>query len=145
MRILLILPLVAVMWACREAPDARGGGAAPQDVPVSAGPDPWEAARARGIEYRALGQEPGWYLEIDEGVSMRLVYDYGERDATTPAPRPSREDGATVYHAATDAHDLRVVVEERPCSDVMSGLPFPDTVTVTIDGRSYRGCGRDLR
>src|SRR5688572_8216226 len=36
--------------------------------------DPWLEATGRGIDFRAVGQEPGWYLEIDSERSMHLVY-----------------------------------------------------------------------
>jgi putative lipoprotein len=107
--------------------------------------DPWQDARERGVDFRALGQEPGWFLEIDDGRSMRLVYDYAEREATRPGPTPTIEQGKTTYAAATGSHRLIVVIDDRPCQDVMSGEPFPSTVTVTIDGRELRGCGRSLR
>ena len=148
MRVIVMLLVTGSLAACREAPGGAAGdraaGARAERVPVSAGPDPWEAARTRGIEFRALGQEPGWYLEIDEGTSMRLVYDYGEREATTPVPPPIVEGRTTIYEARTGAHRLRVEIEDRRCSDVMSGAAFPRTVTVTIDGSTYTGCGREL-
>jgi putative lipoprotein len=106
--------------------------------------DPWQEARARGIDFRALGQEPGWYLEIDHGKSMRLLYDYAEQQATMPVPEPVSTGGVTTYDAVTELHHLRVLIEERACSDVMSGEAFPRTVTVEIDGRALHGCGRPL-
>ncbi len=106
--------------------------------------DPWQNAGERGIDFRAVGQEPGWYLEIDDGKSMRLFYDYAERLAATPVPVPVSNGGTTTYDAVTEAHRLRVVIEERECSDTMSGERFPRTVTVTLDGRSLHGCGRSL-
>ncbi len=106
--------------------------------------DPWQEARDRGIEFRAVGQEPGWYLEIDNEKSMRLVYDYAERQATMPVPAPVSSGATTTYDATTEAHRLRVIIEERSCNDGMSGEAFPRTVTVEIDGRSLRGCGRPL-
>ena len=106
--------------------------------------NPWQNARERGIDFRAVGQEPGWYLEIDDGKWMRLFYDYAERQATTPVPVPVTNGGTTTYDAVTEAHRLRVIIEERECSDTMSGERFPRTVTVTLDGRSLRGCGRPL-
>ena len=106
--------------------------------------DPWQEARDRGIDFRAVGQEPGWYLEITDGKSIRLVYDYAEREAVTPAPAPVSRGGSTTYDVTTDAHRLRVVIEERSCTDAMSGEAFPRAVTVEIDGRSLRGCGRPL-
>lgn len=107
--------------------------------------DPWREAQARGVDFRAVGQEPGWYLEISYGHSLRLVYDYGEREITTPVPQPAvPQPGTTTYRAITAAHTVTILVEERACSDVMSGQPFPRAVTVTIDDRSLHGCGRPL-
>lgn len=106
--------------------------------------NPWQEARDRGIDFRAVGQEPGWFLEIDNGKSMRLVYDYAQREAITPVPDPVARRGSTTYDATTEAHRLRVIIEDTSCNDAMSGEAFPRTVTVEIDGRSLRGCGRPL-
>lgn len=113
--------------------------------------DPWAEARRRGVDFRALGQEPGWYLEIDDGVRIHLVADYGEREAETPAPAPRVDSAGALltYDARTEAHALSVVIhrepEERPCRDGMSGFAFAATVSVRLDTMTYRGCGRWLR
>jgi uncharacterized membrane protein len=117
--------------------------AAPPAPGESAGPAPWEAARRRGVDYRALGQEPGWFLEIDHSAQLRLVYDYGERAVTASAPEP-RADGARTTYEVTSPAAVSVVIERRPCSDVMSGLPFPDSVVVTVSDRELHGCGQQL-
>lgn len=151
---LVVLAIAGAACACGTGGDERSGepadrpaveGGRPAERPEPpGGTDPWAAARERGIEFRALGQEPGWYLEMDEGASMRLVYDYSEREATTPMPQPVVTGTTRTYDARTDAHQLRVVIEEQECSDTMSGLRFPRTVTVTIDGRTLHGCGQEL-
>lgn len=110
----------------------------------SAARDPWQEARLRGIEFRALGQEPGWYLEIDEGQVMHLVYDYMERQATTPAPPPVVSGATRTYTAQQGSNTLSVRIEDGECHDIMSGFAFPARVTVTINGRELHGCGRDL-
>lgn len=107
--------------------------------------DPWREAGERGIDFRAVGQEPGWYLEIDAGRSLRLVYDYGERNVVTSAPVASTGAERTTYTGKTGTDVVTVIVEDRPCEDVMSGEPSPNTVTVTVEGRELRGCGRPLR
>jgi putative lipoprotein len=127
---------VTLLAACGSEPPA-----VPADRPAV---DPWEDARGRGIEFRALGQEPGWFLEIDEGRSMHLVYDYMEREATTSAPTVAMEGTTTVYRGSTGAQSLTVTVDDRECQDIMSGFEFPNTVTVDIDGRILHGCGRRL-
>jgi putative lipoprotein len=106
--------------------------------------DPWQDAQDRGVDFRAIGQEPGWFLEIDREQQIRLVYDYAEHQAITPVPVPVVSGTTRAYDVTTDDHRLRIVIEERGCNDVMSGEAFPRTVTVTIDDRTLHGCGRDL-
>lgn len=109
--------------------------------------DVWERARLRGVEFRAIGQEPGWVLEIDPERWIRLATDYGRADAYVPVPVPNADPvtGATTYHAVTEAHELRVVLEEKPCRDVMSGEAFPTVVTLHLNERRFSGCGMRLR
>ena len=113
-------------------------------APLPSRVDPWQNARERGIDFRAVGQEPGWFIEIDHERSIRLVWDYLEREATMPAVRPVTAVGRTTYAATNGTQHVNVVIDERRCNDVMSGDPYPTTVVVTIDGRELRGCGQFL-
>ncbi len=113
--------------------------------PEGADPTLWEQARQRGVALRAVGQEPGWLLEIIPGKQMLLATDYGQKTVHTPVPSPKADtDGWIRYHAVTEAHDLEVRVREQPCADSMSGERFPLTVRVTLDGGELPGCGRRL-
>jgi putative lipoprotein len=105
--------------------------------------DPWDEAKSRGIVLRAIGQEPGWQLEIGADT-IHLLYDYAEEEVVASVPEPQREGSVTTWDAATSEKRLRAVAEEKRCADAMSGEPFPLTVTVEIDGRSLAGCGRRL-
>lgn len=114
------------------------------DCAVFENVDPWERARRRGVDFRAVGNEPGWYLDIFEGDSLVAVTAYGEQRAATPYPESVREGNRTTYTARTEAHDLHIVIEDTPCQDTMSGEAFENTVTMTLDGETYQGCGRSL-
>jgi heat shock protein HslJ/uncharacterized membrane protein len=110
---------------------------------------PWDGVffeLARDRDFRALGQEPGWQLEIRKGAEMRLTYDYGQGTAVTPASRAQVDasTGTRTYHAVTEANDLSVVIVPVACTDSMSGRPFTATVSVTLNGRTFRGCGEEL-
>lgn len=110
---------------------------------------PWDGVffqLARDRDFRAVGQEPGWQLEIRQGAEMRFTYDYGKDSAVTPASSVKLDSntGTRTYHAVAEANDLRVEIVPVQCSDSMSGRPFPATVTVTLNGRSFRGCGEEL-
>ena len=105
---------------------------------------PWEDARRRGVDFRAVGNEPGWDLEIQDGRHLMMVSDYGMKRVITPDPGVSREDGTRVYHAVTESADLRVEIVEETCFDTMVDESYPSQVTVTLNGEVLRGCGRDL-
>ena len=106
---------------------------------------PWDGAffeLARDHDLRAIGQEPFWRLDIRKGQELRFTYALGEREAVTPDPGAEiSASGTRTYHAVTEANNLRVVVSSTPCTDVMSGNPYPNTVTVTLNGRTSDGCG----
>ncbi|MEJ0060171.1 MAG: hypothetical protein WDM79_11580 [Terricaulis sp.] len=105
----------------------------------------WAAARAEGIDFRAVGQEPGWMLDIYRENQIKLMWDYGEHEATFPlSPPNTSQEGATQYTAQADGHTLAVTIRRFPCSDAMSGQAYPSTVSVVIDGRTLEGCGRSV-
>lgn len=106
---------------------------------------PWVDARARGASFRGIGQEPGWQLEIHPDRIV-MSYQYGERRAVTPNPGLSEDPERPVrrWQATTEANELLVEVEDRACTDLMSGAIFPARVIVKLNGRTYTGCGRDL-
>ena len=106
--------------------------------------EPWQEAAERGVDFRAVGQEPGWFLEIDREKQIRLVYDYAEHQIITAVPAPTIKGTSTIYDAMAESHRLTILVEDAPCTDAMSGEAFPRSVSVTIDSRTMRGCGRDI-
>ena len=136
-RLCLLLLALPAMAGCRSDPPTRDE--------TSSRIDPWQHAQERGIDFRAVGQEPGWYVEIDHEGSIHLIWDYMEREVTMPAVKPLAAAGRTTYAVSSAAQRLTIVIEDRPCSDVMSGAPYPNTVIATIDGRELRGCGQFLK
>jgi heat shock protein HslJ len=86
--------------------------------------------------YMALGTEPGWTLEI---TPSRLNYDgdYGETKIIVPNPGAKPSFNGERY--VTDR--LKVDITHGECSDGMSDRRYRDTVTVTADGKTVKGCG----
>lgn len=103
----------------------------------------WHAAKLRGVAFRAIGQEPGWLLEIRNGEDILIVTNYGQNKKSYPWVEPQEDKTAreTVFQidAATS-----VLIEGKPCTDTMSGEKFQVTVTLTVSGQMLKGCGRAL-
>ncbi|SDM40708.1 Uncharacterized lipoprotein YbaY [Catalinimonas alkaloidigena] len=106
---------------------------------------PWEEAERRGVAFRAVGQEPGWNLEITDD-SLHFLTDYGASVYHfSIQDRENNADAAVSrYHSAQAGHRLEVVLEGLPCQDAMSGEEYNTSVTVRLDEREFKGCGRAL-
>ncbi len=106
----------------------------------------WEHAKLNGVDFRATGNEPGWYLEISNRHDILLVTDYGQTTSRfADASIESEPHGRTTTYSARSGSDLlSVVITGAPCMDTMSGESFPATVSVRLNDKRYSGCGRAL-
>lgn len=102
----------------------------------------WEHAKLDGVDFRGVGNEPGWHLEIRERRRAVLIADYGELTVEATLPEPSVNTQTLTTH--WDAGELTIEVSSRTCRDTMSGEQFPAQVVVNWRGRTFRGCGRTL-
>ncbi len=114
---LLALPLA--LAGCVPAAEAPQGPGAP--------PAP---------SYFALGTEPGWTLEITPGM-LNYDGDYGDTRivVANPGVRPSFNGERYVTPRLT------VDITHSECSDGMSDRRYRDTVTLTAEGKTVKGCG----
>ena len=104
---------------------------------------PWQDARLRGIDFRAAG-DPAWSLEVDNGVATEFATGEGAARIVTkfpPAALSGKETRMTLT-ATSGSHALAVVAERRICHHAGSTMTL--SVTLTLDGRTYTGCGRLL-
>jgi putative lipoprotein len=104
-----------------------------------------DGLRAAGVDFRAVGQEPGWIVDIYTRGIIKMVWAYGENYAEFAVEPPNTtQEGATRYEAASDGRALVVTIRRAPCQDAMSGEAYPATVEVVIDGTTLNGCGRSV-
>ena len=106
--------------------------------------DVWHKAKLRGVAFRAIGQEPGWLLEIKNGEEILLVTDYGSARTSMPFVEPivHQEERRTQY--VLEGYETIVEIRGERCTDVMSGEEFEVTVTIKQTDRELQGCGRAL-
>lgn len=99
-------------------------------------------ARARGIDFRAVGQEPGWVVEVNEGNQITAVLDYGATSLMLPTPpADTAGDGTVTYDTSTDTDHLVLRIMSKLCIDPMSGETHPQTVELVVNEKTYKGCG----
>lgn len=105
----------------------------------------WLEARERGVEFRAVGQEPGWVVEIgSEQLTVLTNYAADTLVADVPVPVMDSTTWTTSYRVSADNVDVRVDIRDEPCADTMSGERFSATVTLELNGTVLHGCGRSL-
>lgn len=102
------------------------------------------AAPAQRIHFHAVGQEPGWTMDIATGRDVEVIADYGSKTATFKAPARLALEGASSFSAAQGKSSLAVSIVKKRCEDTMSGKPYAYTVSMTLDGKRYDGCGEVL-
>jgi uncharacterized membrane protein len=135
------LAALLLLCAC-SAPEPAPAASAPA---LPAQSPSWQDARAAGVDFRGIGQEPGWLLDIYTSDRIVLEWDYGEQRAAFALPEAtSPVEGQTRHQTQSDDRTLTIVISRAPCQDVMSGEAFPATVEVAIDDRTLQGCGRSV-
>ncbi|KAA0013161.1 C-type lysozyme, inhibitor [Billgrantia pellis] len=100
-----------------------------------------------GVMFHARGNEPGWVANLaHDAPRLTLLLDYGERELTLPYRVTGMDNasGRVILASAQSDQPFELRLEARACFDDMSGEPFPARVTLTIDGRTYRGCGQGI-
>jgi uncharacterized membrane protein len=106
----------------------------------------WEAAKLSGVDFRAVGNEPGWVLEISERTKLLFRYDYDASviEATASDINPDPETRETVFMANTASGQLVITLKGQICSDTMSDESYETTVSIVLGDRGFLGCGRAL-
>jgi uncharacterized membrane protein len=105
---------------------------------------PWESARLRGVEFRAIGQEPGWLVEVLPQKWTLVLTDYGSNRLLLPPVAAVAFGGGKRWSMRSGTHTIEMLAMPVACSDGMSDEQFDTQVTLIVDGVTLRGCGRWL-
>lgn len=106
----------------------------------------WEHAKLSGVDFRAVGNEPGWVLEIWGDGRILYTGDYGQTVLEFPRPEPTitQEPPRSTYTCRQGDHTLIITLEPGPCRDTMADEEFETRVTLQLDEKLLHGCGRPL-
>jgi len=119
-------------------------GSEPETEEEFAARNVWHAAKLRGVKFRAIGQEPGWLLEMTTGEKILLVTDTGQTRAEYAYVEPEvfQDQRKSVF--LVKPGEFRVTIEGINCTDSMSGEHFEVSVFIELNGKTLKGCGRAL-
>jgi membrane-bound inhibitor of C-type lysozyme len=102
-----------------------------------------EDARVRGVAFRALGNEPGWVLEVGPGPRLSWTTNFGELRYDFDQATASTTDGAVTYVAQQGTNAIKATVRVERCVDD-GEIEFDHAAIVEFEGQQYRGCGSRL-
>jgi len=106
----------------------------------------WEHAKLNGVDYRAVGNEPGWSLEITHDQTTIFTSHYGQDryEFETSKPLIDTASHTSEYQLKNNAHTLSITLSAKPCADTMSDRSFSSTVSIRLDNKKFTGCGQAL-
>lgn len=110
---------------------------------------PWDQARERGMAFRAVGNEPGWEVEVEKNrqPTLFLTLDYGQHHMKVPQAEVSvdKSSGTITFHGqAEDNSPVQLVVHRGQCQDDMSGQKMDAAAKLEVGSKTYAGCGKFL-
>lgn len=112
------------------------------DCTQAEGASPWDSARARNVAFRAVGNEPGWLVEVGQGDTppLHAQLDFGARTLDIAQVTRSK-DGLRFDGKTANGTEVKLTIERKPCQDDMSGARFGASAQLHAGGKVYRGCG----
>lgn len=108
--------------------------------------DVWKEAKEEGVQFRAVGNEPDWLVEIRNDERIKFVNDTGRLEIKAPVDDlwlgPAGED--KIYYVENDVIQFQVIIMKKGYQDPLNGKKFPYQVRIVFPNKSYVGGGRLL-
>ena len=107
---------------------------------------PWDQAKARGAAFRAVGNEPGWAVEVGlgEAPALTATLDNGERNIEVAQAQALTGGNSGFSGKAGDGTAVELLIKRETCTDAMSGEAFAASAQLKVGDKTYSGCGRFL-
>lgn len=92
--------------------------------------------------FTGTGTEPFWAVYVIN--SSKIVFHPAEgADVEVPFAAPSVPDSITAnYNSASADAAIDLTITRKECSDGMSEIIYPYSVSLTVNGSKYTGCGK---
>ncbi len=104
----------------------------------------FERAKHKGVAFRAIGNEPGWTLEIISDNEVLFLTNLGQDKTHFKVTKKFSEHNSIEYEMHSKYNVLHVRIENRSCQDTMADRTYESTVYINFDGVNMQGCGKAL-
>jgi|LGOV01.1.fsa_nt_gb putative lipoprotein len=104
----------------------------------------FERAKLNGVAFRAIGNEPGWILEITSDKEVLFLTNLGQDKTYFEVIDKFSDSTSTEYEMRSENNVLHVRIENRCCQDTMVDRVYESTVYINFDGVNMKGCGKAL-
>ncbi len=96
------------------------------------------------IRLKARGSEPGWYAEFYD-YKVILVLNYGKDSLTmqgdfTGLTKSKKFEGNYSETINKINYELEIKIKEEKCIEEASGDKKEQSITLTLNGKQYKGC-----
>lgn len=104
----------------------------------------FERAKLNGVAFRAIGNEPGWILEITSDKEVWFLTNLGQDKTHFEVTESFSDYSSTEYKMYSKNNTLHVRIENQRCQDTMVERVYESTVYINFDGVNMKGCGKAL-
>ena len=97
--------------------------------------------------FTGVGHGPDWRLDIVfSNNAITLKTDEGEvtHHYNKLGPIIRTSENATIYRMKSRDHFMDVVIVHTFCQDIKSGKAYTAKVSISVDGKTYSGCGTEV-
>lgn len=101
-------------------------------------------AKEKDAVFQAVGNEPGWVLEIINDKKVLFLTNGGEGKTYFEITEKLSDHSSTEYKAHSENNLLYIRIENRRCQDTMVEKAYESTVYINFDGVNMKGCGKAL-
>lgn len=113
----------------------------PPQLPQRTGVDPLVAARAEGVEFRAVGD--GVVVDIFRAERIRLTLTAAGEELVFAKPVPQYPSWrGSIYETASGRRTLRVEIRNSLPCEREDRAAYPISVVIDLDGGEMQACGR---
>ena len=104
-----------------------------------------EDAKLRGVDFRGMGNEPGWIIEIS-GNQLYFETNYGTEsyEFLLGGHASGSKPNSVVYKGEALGKSISVEISSGRCNDTMSDNVYESFVTVNFEDTTLNGCGQAL-